>query len=394
MMKNQLVSRRNLLATGASALVFNTYALAGQTYQSPGIYIEETNMVPWQIPSGETLTCVFIGPFFDREMPSLLVTSSLELESRTAATHRAQYKELFDCVRQYFGHGGRRAILVNQDVTGAAGLAEPLSIADDLQFSLLCVPLAHHLYPGQTGLLRQIYANALTACEAQRAMLLVDGPSPAQAAAWKSSIVLHSPDIAAYAPLLIQPGSSSAPMTSLGAVAGVFNRMDQARGVWKAPAGAEAALQVAPANAFSTNQTEHLTDHNINMIKAFAGKGTMIWGARTLEISGGAYKYIPVRRLLQHIVKNIELAGADRAFTQNDQATWDNVKMGIGNYFHTLWRDGALAGAKPSQAYFVRCGVGETMSAADIAAGELIVELGVALLRPAEFITEQIKFQI
>ncbi len=134
MMKNQLVSRRSLLATGASALAFNAYAVAGQTYQSPGVYIEETNMVPWQIPSGETLTCVFIGPFFDREMPSLLVTSSLELESRTAATQRAQYKELFDCVRQYFGHGGRRAILVNQDVTGAAGLAEPLLIAGDLEF--------------------------------------------------------------------------------------------------------------------------------------------------------------------------------------------------------------------------------------------------------------------
>jgi hypothetical protein len=125
---------------------------------------------------------------------------------------------------------------------------------------------------------------------------------------------------------------------------------------------------------------------SINAIRTFTGKGTLVWGARTLAGNDNEWRYIPVRRLYIFIEESVKKATEFVVFEPNDANTWLRAKTMIENFLSKLWRDGALAGAKPEEAFFVRVGLGQTMSAQDILEGRLIIEIGLAAVRPAEFI--------
>ncbi|MEZ4731483.1 MAG: phage tail sheath C-terminal domain-containing protein [Caldilineaceae bacterium] len=175
------------------------------------------------------------------------------------------------------------------------------------------------------------------------------------------------------------------------AIAGVYATVDRERGVWKAPANVSLTAVIGPTHKITHDDQEDLNiDPNagksINAIRAFTGKGTLVWGARTLAGNDNEWRYISVRRLFNLIEESTQKATAFAVFEPNDAATWLKVKAMIESYLYGLWEQGALAGSTPEAAYFVQVGLGKTMTAQDVLEGRMIVEIGIAAVRPAEFI--------
>ena len=187
-------------------------------------------------------------------------------------------------------------------------------------------------------------------------------------------------------------------LPSSAAIAGIYYRVDEQRGVWKAPANVVVTGVIKPAvdidNAQQDGLNVHVAGTSICAIRSFVGKGVFIWGARTLDGNNGEFKYVNVSRTVITIRTSVKNGMLPYVFEPNVPTTWANVKALISNYFNALWRQGALAGTKPSEAYFVKVGLGETMTANDIQNGHLIVEIGMALTRPAEFIVEHISIEM
>lgn len=176
-----------------------------------------------------------------------------------------------------------------------------------------------------------------------------------------------------------------------GAIAGVYAMVDGQRGVWKAPANVSLNGVIAPAVGFTLRETDALNvdataGKSINAIRAFAGKGTLVWGARTLAGNDNEWRYISVRRFFNMVEESVKKSTYWAVFEPNDANTWVKVRGMIENYLTQKWREGALAGATTKDAFFVRCALGVTMSAQDILEGRMNVEIGMAVVRPAEFI--------
>ncbi|MCP4662131.1 MAG: phage tail sheath family protein [bacterium] len=180
-------------------------------------------------------------------------------------------------------------------------------------------------------------------------------------------------------------------MPPSAAMAGIYARTDRERGVWKAPANLSVSGVVGPIVKITHDDQENLNvdatgGKSINAIRAFTGKGTLVWGARTLAGNDNEWRYVSVRRFFNMIEESSRKATAFAVFEPNDMTTWLKVKGMIENYLYGLWEQGALAGPTPEAAYFVNVGLGKTMTAQDVLEGRMIVEIGVAAVRPAEFI--------
>ncbi|MBP6825629.1 MAG: phage tail sheath subtilisin-like domain-containing protein [Saprospiraceae bacterium] len=176
-----------------------------------------------------------------------------------------------------------------------------------------------------------------------------------------------------------------------GAVAGVYASVDRERGVWKAPANVSLNAVIGPAVKIShEQQAEYNVDVNagksINIIRSFTGKGTLVWGARTLAGNDNEWRYISVRRFFNFVEESVKKATEQFVFEPNDANTWVRVQAMIENFLNTLWRQGALQGVKPEHAFYVAVGLGKTMTPLDILEGRMIIEIGMAAVRPAEFI--------
>jgi len=175
------------------------------------------------------------------------------------------------------------------------------------------------------------------------------------------------------------------------AVAGIYASVDRDRGVWKAPANVSVASVIGPVAKLTDAQQEDLNvdttgGKSINAIRSFTGKGTLVWGARTLAGNDNEWRYVPVRRLFIMIEESCRKSTAFAVFEPNALTTWLKVKGMIESFLYGLWQQGALAGAKPEDAYFVNVGLGKTMTPQDVLEGRMIVEIGAAAVRPAEFI--------
>jgi hypothetical protein len=174
------------------------------------------------------------------------------------------------------------------------------------------------------------------------------------------------------------------------AIAGVYASTDRNRGVWKAPANVSLTGVVKPSVTITHEDQEdlnvHSTGKSINAIRAFTGKGILVWGSRTLAGNDNEWRYVPVRRLFIFVEESIKKATEFVVFEPNDGNTWLRVKTMIENFLTNIWKDGALAGGTPKDAFFVKVGLNETMTADDILNGKLIIEIGMAAVRPAEFI--------
>jgi hypothetical protein len=175
------------------------------------------------------------------------------------------------------------------------------------------------------------------------------------------------------------------------AIAGIYASVDRERGVWKSPANVSLSGVIGPAVKISDAEQDLLNidptaGKSINAIRDFTGKGTLVWGGRTLAGNDNEWRYISVRRLFITIEESTRKASAFAVFEPNDATTWLKVKAMIESYLYGLWQQGALAGSKPEAAYVVNVGLGKTMTAQDILEGRMIVTIGVAAVRPAEFI--------
>ncbi|MDN3670824.1 phage tail sheath subtilisin-like domain-containing protein [Echinicola jeungdonensis] len=174
-------------------------------------------------------------------------------------------------------------------------------------------------------------------------------------------------------------------------IAGVYARVDSNRGVWKAPANVSLNNVIGVTELIDNKEQENLNvdvvaGKSINIIRPFTGKGIMVWGARTLAGNDNEWRYVPIRRFFNMAEESIKKATEQFVFEPNDGNTWVRVRAMIENFLTLQWRAGALAGAKPEHAFYVKVGLGQTMTSQDILEGKMNVEIGMAVVRPAEFI--------
>ncbi|MFB2892888.1 phage tail sheath family protein [Aerosakkonemataceae cyanobacterium BLCC-F50] len=171
-----------------------------------------------------------------------------------------------------------------------------------------------------------------------------------------------------------------------GHMMGVWSRTDETRGVYKAPANETPRGVIGLSYDCNFREQELLNPKGINCIRTFPNRGIKIWGARTLvEPEKTEWRYISVRRLMSYIEKSIELGTQWVVFEPNDQDLWARVRRTVSNFLERLWREGALFGASPEQAFYVKCD--ETLNTPDtMILGRLYIEVGVCPVRPAEFV--------
>jgi phage tail sheath protein FI len=176
-----------------------------------------------------------------------------------------------------------------------------------------------------------------------------------------------------------------------GAVAGIYAAVDNARGVWKAPANVSVTDAIQPTIAIDSGAQDMLNvdptgGKSVNAIRAFTGIGTLVWGARTLAGNDNEWRYVNVRRFCTFAEESIRRATRQFVFEPNDANTWVKVKGMIENFLTLQWRQGALMGAKAADAFSVQVGLGSTMTALDVLEGRMVVVVGLCPVRPAEFI--------
>lgn len=277
-------------------------------------------------------------------------------------------------------------------------------------FNLLSIPDATRPKPGNPSELdstvnpNDIFAAAMTYCQKRRAFLLVDPPPEVNnveaAADWKfSGLTVHEKDGAAFFPRLrlADPLDDFKPRTFApsGVVAGLFARTDGSRGVWKAPAGTEATLIGVQSLVYKLTDGENgaLNPLGLNCFRNFPIYGTISWGSRTLvgaDAEGSEWKYIPVRRTALYLEESLFRGTKWVVFEPNDEPLWAQIRLNIGSFMNSLFRQGAFQGKTPREAYLVKCDK-ETTTQDDINKGIVNILVGFAPLKPAEFVIIKIQ---
>ncbi|HEX6901159.1 MAG TPA: phage tail sheath C-terminal domain-containing protein [Thermoanaerobaculia bacterium] len=183
-----------------------------------------------------------------------------------------------------------------------------------------------------------------------------------------------------------------------GAMAGVYTRNDLTKGVWNAPANVSLASVERPTVKLDNKQQEDLNvpvdGKAVNAIREFQNRGTIVWGARTLDGNSNDYRYIQVRRTLVYIEQSIKAALDRYVFAPNDGNTWTTVVATITSFLQGVWSQGGLMGSTPSEAFTVECGVGSTMTGQDVLDGIMKVQVTLQMIHPAEFIVLTFKQQM
>lgn len=319
-------------------------------------------------------------------------------------------------VRQFFDNGGSEALIVGGEGSGAGGAlsdadlcglarqaaGEGLWALDKAAgFNLLCIPPLTRTQDVAAA----TWATALSYCADRQAMLLVDPP-----VAWASvadvetsnpllgaldgpgaaNAALYFPRLRAPDPLM---GGAVEDFAPCGAVAGVISRLDSERGVWTAPAGPAAVINGITGTALQLDaaETARLATVGVNPIRATNGE-PLLWGAHTLagRAEGDTeWRYVSVRRFALYVESSLRNSLSSAVFEPITPALCSSLRSAAESFLLDLFRRGAFPGRSPQEAFFVRCGP-ETMTQNDLDNGRLIVEVGVAPVRPAEFVIIQI----
>jgi phage tail sheath protein FI len=368
--------------------------------KTPGVYIQEIPSGVRSISGVPTAVTAFIGraasgPILE---PSP-ITNFGDFERKFGGLHADS--RLSFAVRDFFQNGGRRALIIRiQEKPGNWQTA----VVDGLQalgkadhFNLLCIP------PYDTSDVdTAVWQAAIDYCEKRRAFLIIDPP-----ASWidKNSALqgmknwLRSKNAAVYFPRLkqVNPLQSNQleAFVPCGAVAGVIARTDDQRGVWKAPAGLDAAISGISSLSLDLTDVDSntLNPRAINCLRTMNIHGHLIWGARTLEGDdqlASEWKYIPVRRTALYIEESIFRDTHWAVFEPNDELLWAQLRLHIDAFMQALFRQGAFQGAAAKDAYFVKCD-SSTTTQADIARKIVHIIVGFAPLKPAEFVLLHIR---
>lgn len=324
-----------------------------------------------------------------------LVTSWPEFEARFGVSRAPAHLAVW----QFFLNGGKRAWVAPMD---------PALSAVPERFDLLLMPEVATLPDADQ---HALIGAARDLCTSRRAFLIVDPPllssgvgTPAGVAAlraWANPILGPAADAAAvYYPWLEvddpwEPGTTRLVPPS-GSVAGAYGVRDATRGVWKAPTGTDVPLAGvrAPADPTLTDAVQgELNPLAINCLRHFPEHGTVAFGARTAagaQTVASPFKYVPVRRTANFIEHSLGEGLGWAAFEPNAAPLWAAVVDAVSDFMAGLFAAGAFAGSTAKDAFFVRCGP-STTTAADLEAGILIVEVGFAPSRPAEFVIVRVR---
>ncbi len=222
--------------------------------------------------------------------------------------------------------------------------------------------------------------------------ILPSQQKPQDVASWLSAFNRRSMFGALYYPWIKvanpRNGGRPIPVPPSGHMMGIWCRVDESRGVFKAPANETPRGVLGLAYETNVREQELLNPLGINCIRNFANynRGYLVWGARTLvDPTNVQWRYISVRRLLSYIEKAIEIGTQWVVFEPNDQDLWARVTRTVSNFLERLWREGALFGGSPAEAFYVKCD-GELNTPETMMLGRLYVEIGVCPVRPAEFV--------
>jgi phage tail sheath protein FI len=358
----------------------------------PGVYVAEIPGGARPIEPAGTSTAAFVGAAEKGPQTGALRIGSWDEFQRNFGSFIPR-SHLAEGVFGFFSNGGRQCYVVRVTGTNFAAAFQRLNDRNDV--SLLAVP--------GIGTQRMMDLG-LAYCESRpRQDIFYVGESgkfddtAAQAETFRKSLTRASSYGALYFPWVLArdpsgrtPGPVALPPS--GYMAGLYARIDATRGVWKAPAGIEASLNGATGLAaeLTDAQQANLDPIGVNCLRRRDPGGVFAWGARTLS-SDPEWEYVPVRRTEIMIRKSIYDGIQWAVFEPNDHRLWGSLRASIGAFMNRLFRAGAFQGGKASDAYFVRCGLGDTMTQDDIDRGQVIVLVGFAPLKPAEFVIVRIQ---
>lgn len=352
-------------------------------------------------------TAAFIGIAARGSYRPRLVKSLAEFERVYGAAQPLARSYLGRALRGFFANGGTRAWIARVPATrgkftSAAFIGGPAPRGRNLRGlaalgeidEMLLVAAPDLSHPRMAPVERAVLRTAMIAqAEARRdRIVLLDAPAGDRALGKDSPAfqAISSSFAAVYGPWLetTQPDGTTGLLPPSGHVAGVIARVDAERGVHKAPGGVAIVDALGLEFAVSGSEQESLTAAGFNLLRAFTGRGLQVWGVR-LRSDDPEFRYLNVRRLAIVIERSIVKGLAWSVSEPNDAPLWARVRSLVETFLLTLWRAGALLGSKPEQAFFVHCDR-STVTQADIDAGRLICVIGIAPLRPSEFVVLRI----
>lgn len=278
------------------------------------------------------------------------------------------------------------------DVTERKGL-EGLEVLDDV--TMLCVPDLMTTMPGEKlnlEMVKAVQMNMIAHCErmGDRVAILDTPPdlTPQEVKRWRMDIAGFDTSYAAmyYPWIKVMDIATDTPinMPPSGHLAGLWARSDNTRGVHKAPANEVLLGAIGLAYQTTKGEQDTLNPIGVNCVRAFPGRGIRVWGARTLS-NDPAWRFINVRRLFNYVEKSIENGTQWVVFEPNNRKLWARVTRDVSSFLRTVWRDGALFGATPTEAFYVKCD-DELNPVESRDLGRLIIEIGLSPVKPAEFV--------
>ncbi|WNM63083.1 phage tail sheath family protein [Candidatus Nitrospira neomarina] len=368
-----------------------------KTHSIPGASIHKPSFVPPVIEAASTSTAAIIGSFPKGSMTSPQQVLTWEaFEKEYGGLEKPALSSL--CIKQFFDNGGKAIWVVgigSKPIKGGSPFLQGLSLLDRIgDFNILFIPQTKELPDPHAT---KVMHAAIAFVTKHRAMYVLDVPqrdAPRQTVRALTTWVnqqtgIHHPNVAMYVPHVQGPQPlKKAPLhiPASGAMAGVWVRTDQQRGVWKAPAGKTAILHGVQGIEQTLTEPEmgQLAQLGINPIRQTSPSQVVAWGARTLS-SNREWRYLSIRRLALFLESSIQQGLGWVVDEPNDQTLWAHIRQPIDVFLQSLFRQGAFQGQKSQEAYFVKCGP-DTISSADQTAGNVNIMIGFAPLKPAEFI--------
>lgn len=366
-------------------------------YLPPGVYVEEMSIQPKPIESVPTSTTGFIGPCHKGPITrATLVTSLADFERTYGGGRRLRLdggaprpNYTWHAVRAFFKEGGRRLYIARVPRWKARDCQKALKCFEATEeISIVAAPgstFGHEDGGTGTAIARALIGHAERM--RYRFAVLDSGPGQSIENVRAMRAGLTSAKAALYYPWVRVKDPISRRELALppsGFVAGIYARADLARSVSKAPANEVVKLAVGLDHNVTEASLTVLNPESINCIRAFGPRDFRVWGGRTLS-ADSEWKYVNVRRFFIYLEASIDKGTQWAVFEPNGEPLWAKIRRAVEDFLTNEWRSGSLPGSRPEEAFFVKCDR-STMTQADIDQGRLICVVGVAVVRPAEFV--------
>ncbi len=383
------------------------------TYLAPGIYVEEVSMGPRPIQPTGTSTAGFVGKAPDA---GAHVNQAIAINNWTQfvgeyVPNGSPSTPLSQAVYGFFANGGRRCFVVNcTDISGGGTKRSGLDVLREID------EVAIVAAPGYAD--AASYAALLDHCEGMKdRFAILDCPEAIPRLDLLTQVAVvstkkkkpgedesegepagglrppASPWGAVYFPRITVrdplPPNDFVDIAPSGHLAGIYARSDATRGVHKAPANERIRGALNVTYRLTREEQGELNQHGVNCIRLFPRDGILVWGARTLAEQGSEWTYLNVRRLFSMVEESIANSTRWIVFEPNDQTLWKKIRRDVSAFLTNIWRDGALMGRTPEEAFFVKCDE-ETNPPESIDAGRVVILIGMAPVKPAEFIVFRI----